>query len=326
MKKLYCGLDIHKNFHVGCIMDDKGQVVKEGRFENSKDGIDGFFSGFPVERVVMESTGFWWPVYEMLEARGYDVVLAHPFRVKAIASAKLKTDKVDALMLAHLLRADLIPESYIPDKRMRELRNLVRHRANLVRIRVTVKNKIKAYLLRDGVQTKGSYIFSKRGRQAILKEGKDEVKSYLPVMESLDNQIKAAEGRIQNIARNRQATSLLLTIPGVGAYTALLLYAEIADIKRFRHVKNLLSYAGLAPMVKESAGKGSAKLSHESNHLIKGILTEIVGISIKYPGRIQNHYYKIKKKKGWRIARISTARYMLTIVYAMLTRMQPYVP
>ena len=324
--KLYCGLDIHKNFHVGCIMDENGKIVKEGKFDNSKDGIDGFFSGFAVSQVVMESTGFWWPVYEMLEAKGYKVVLAHPFRVKAIASAKLKTDKVDSQMLAHLLRADLIPESYIPTKRMRELRNLVRHRANLVRVRVIIKNKIKAYLLRDGIKTKSSYIFSVLGRKAILKGENQEVKSYVPILESLDKQIKEAEGRIKNVARNRKATSLLLTIPGVGAYTALLLYAEIADIKRFAHAKNLLSYSGLAPMTRESAGKGTAKLSHESNHLIKGILTEIVGVSIKYPGKIQNHYYKIKKKKGWRIARISTARYMLTIVYAMLNQMQPYVP
>ncbi len=323
---LYCGLDIHKNFHVGCIMDANGNIVKEGKFENSKDGIDGFFSGFAISKAVMESTGFWWSVYEMLEAKGYEVILAHSFRVKAIASAKLKTDKVDSRMLAHLLRADLIPESYIPTKQMRDLRKLVRHRANLVKVRVIVKNKIKAYLLREGIKTKGSYIFSELGKKSLLKGNIEEVKSYVPVLESLDKQIKDAERKIKNVACNRKETSLLLTIPGVGAYSALLLFAEIADIKRFAHPKKLLSYAGLAPMVKESAGRGSAKLSQASNHLIKGILTEIVGIAIKYPGRIQNHYYKIRKKKGWRIARISTARYMLTIVYAMLTKLQPYVP
>jgi transposase len=324
--KLYCGLDIHKNFNVGCIMDEKGNIIKEGRFENSKDGMDGFFSGFAVKQIVFESTGFWWPVYEMLEAKGYNVVLAHPYRVKAIASAKLKTDKVDSRMLAHLLRANLIPESYIPTKRIRDLRNLVRHRSNLVKVRVTIKNKIKAYLLREGIKPKGSYLFTERGKKSILSGPFEEVKSFIPILNSLDCQIKESERKINNIARNKTETSLLLTIPGIGKYSALLLFAEIADIHRFKHVKNLLSYAGLAPMLRESAGKGSAKLSHESNHLIKGILTEIVGISIKYPGKIQRHYYNIKKKKGWRVARISTARYMLTIVYAILTKMQPYIP
>jgi transposase len=324
--KLYCGLDIHKNFHVGCIMDEKGKIIKEGKFDNSTEGIDGFFSGFAVSKVVIESTGFWWPVYESLEAKGYKVVLAHPFRVKAIASAKLKTDKVDSQMLAHLLRADLIPESYIPSKKIRELRNLVRHRTNLVKVRVTIKNKIKAYLLREGIKPKGSFLFSKLGKKHILHGHIEEVKSYVPILDSLDSQIKESEKKINNIARNKKESSLLLTVPGIGKFSALLLVAEIADIKRFRHVKNLLSYAGLAPMRKESAGKGTAKLSHESNHLIKGILTEIVGVSIKYPGRIQRHFYRVKAKKGWRIARISTARYMLTIVYAMLTNMQPYVP
>jgi len=262
----------------------------------------------------------------MLEAKGYKVILAHPFRVKAIASAKLKTDKVDSQMLAHLLRADLIPESYIPSKKIRDLRNLVRHRSNLVRVRVIIKNKIKAYLLREGIKTSGSYIFTEKGKKSIMSGPYEEVKSYVPILDSLDIQIKESEKKINNIARNKKETSLLLTVPGIGKFSALLLFAEIADVKRFRHVKNLLSYAGLAPMRKESAGKGTSKLSHQSNHLIKGILTEIVGISVKYPGRIQRHYYNIKKKKGWRIARISTARYMLTIVHAILTNMQPYIP
>ena len=126
MRKLYCGLDIHKNFHVGCIMDESGEIVKESRFDNAPEGFDGFFSGFPVSRVVMESTGFWWPIYELLEARGFKVVLAHPYRVKAIASAKLKSDKVDARMLAYLLRADLIPERHILSEKMCDLRNSVK--------------------------------------------------------------------------------------------------------------------------------------------------------------------------------------------------------
>tara|TARA_Y100000310_G_scaffold306039_1_gene346819 strand:+ start:402 stop:1325 length:924 start_codon:yes stop_codon:yes gene_type:complete len=307
-------------------MDEKGEIVKEGRFDNNPEAIAGFLSGFPVKQVVMESTGFWWPIYECLEGRGYKVILAHPYRVKAIASAKLKTDKVDSRMLAHLLRANLIPESYIPSKRMRELRHLVRHRANLVKVRVIIKNKIKGYLLRDGVQVSGSYIFSQAGKKSLLMGDIEEVKSYVPILDSFDEQIKATEKRIKNIARNKKETTLLLTIPGVGDYSALLLVAEIADIKRFEHPKKLLSYAGLAPMVRESAGKGSARLSKASNKLIKGLLTEIVGVAIRFPGKIQRHYYAVQKKKGWRIARISTARYMLTIVWSMLTHMQPYSP
>lgn len=321
---LFAGLDIHKEFHNGCIMDEKGVIVKEARFSSSRECVLAFFAGFDVKRVVFESTGFWWSLYELLESVGLEVVLAHPFKVKCIAFAKLKNDKIDARMLAHLLRADLVPESFIPSKEMRALRQVTRHRANLVRTRVVVKNKIKAYLLREGIKTKGSYIFSETGKRFISQKAGAELKSYYSVLDTLDSEIKIYDAKIKAVARNRKETSLLLTIPGVGHYSALLIFAEISNIKRFSSAKKLISFAGLAPMRQESAGKGSAKLSHQCCKIIKGILTEIVGVAIKYPGRIQRHYYEVQKKKGWRIARISTARYMLSIMWSMLANMQPY--
>jgi len=127
----YIGLDVHKAFTYGVIKDATGEVVREDKFQNTDENFSKFLDiTEPKEtKVVMESTGVWEFIYEMLEAKGYEVKLANPLRTKAIASAKIKTDAIDAKTLADLLRADLIAESYVPSKEMRLLREKVRSRA-----------------------------------------------------------------------------------------------------------------------------------------------------------------------------------------------------
>ena len=116
------------------------------------------------DRVVMESTGnLWVNLYDALEESGISVVLANPLKMKAIASAKIKNDKVDARILAYLLRGDLVAESYVPPREVGDLRSLVRHRARLVRMRVAVKNRVHALLDRYGFKHGFSDLFGRSG-------------------------------------------------------------------------------------------------------------------------------------------------------------------
>jgi len=104
---MFVGLDVHRKVCYGTVLDDRGRVVKQGRFSNDPDSLDGFLEGLGESRVVMESGYCWQPLYDRLEEKGCDVRMAHPLKTKVIAEAKVKTDKVDSEMLAHLLRADL---------------------------------------------------------------------------------------------------------------------------------------------------------------------------------------------------------------------------
>jgi len=175
---MYVGLDVHKRVCHGTVMDEEGHIVKRERFSNDPDSLSSFMKDIEEAKVVMESGYCWQPIYDRLEEAGYDVRLAHPLKVKAIAEAKIKTDEIDSETLAHLLRADLLPESYVPPKEIRGLRELVKRRAFLVGMRTRLKNRIHAELAKRDIDP-GSPLFTKQGRALLACLGVDAVSQLL---------------------------------------------------------------------------------------------------------------------------------------------------
>jgi transposase len=161
---MYVGLDIHKKVCYGTVMDEKGTVVKQAKFDNDHEALDEFMEGLEEARVVMEAGYCWQPLYDRLEETGYDVRLAHPKGVKALT--KKKTDKTDSETLAHLLRTDLLPESYVPPQEVRELRDKVRRRAFLVGMRTKIKNSIRAELAKRRIRL-GVSPWTREGRMLL---------------------------------------------------------------------------------------------------------------------------------------------------------------
>jgi len=155
MKEMFVGLDVHAEELYGTILDRQGEIVVQGGIPNRKEAIQGFFGGIPSSKltVAIEACGMWRGTYNLLRDLGYETVLANPLKVHQIACKK-KTDKVDSRILADLLRTGYLPEVYIPSEDVLRLRDLARHRASLVRIRASLKCRIKSYLLRDGVKYK----------------------------------------------------------------------------------------------------------------------------------------------------------------------------
>ena len=159
----YVGIDIGKVKCRAAVMDPEGTIAEEFTFQNDREGITRLASKLtPEDRVVMESTGsVWSTLYNSLEERQIPVTLANPLKTKAIASARIKSDKVDARILAHLLRSNLVAECYIPPRDLRELRALVRHRMSTVRMRSTVKNRVHALLDERGLRCPYKSLFGK---------------------------------------------------------------------------------------------------------------------------------------------------------------------
>jgi len=250
---MYVGLNVHKRVCHGTVMDEEGHVVKRERFSNDSGALRSFMKDIGEAKVVMESGYCWQPIYDQLEKSGYDVRLAHPLKVKAIAEAKIKTDEIDSETLAHLLRVDLLPESYVPPKPIRDLRELVKRRAFLVGIRTRLKNRVHAELAKRDIDP-GTPLFTKRGRALLLSLGVDAVSQMLSVMDVLEQQIGEISSTLKQAAAEDGRARILTSIPGVGYYTALLLVAEIGDINRFPDAEKLCSYAGLVPSVRRSGG------------------------------------------------------------------------
>jgi len=323
---MYIGLDVHKRVCYGTVMDEKGQIVKRGKFSNDPQGLEVFMEGVDEALVAMEAGYCWQPLYDRLEETGHDVRLAHPLKVKAIAQAKIKTDKIDSETLAPLLRADLLPESYVPPRDIRELRDRVRRRAFLVGMRTMVKNRVHSELAKRGIRL-GDPLFTRKGREMLRGLGLEAVDQVLPVMDALDRQIAVISLGLKRMCGEDPRASLLTTIPGVGYYIALLVVSEIGDVNRFPDSEKLCSYAGLVPTVRRSGGSTRhGGITKEGSKWLRWGLTQAVHTHIRSETNLTRFYRRLVKTKPNQVAVMATARKMLKVIYWMLRNNEPFHP
>ncbi len=206
-------------------------------------------------KAVLETGRNWGVTYDILEniPSVEEVLLANPFKVKAIAYAFLKTDTVDATTLAHLLRVNYIPKVYVPPKEVRVIKYLIRHRTFLVAIKTRIKNRIHIILERNHILTpQVTDLFGQEGRRfmenVILPETERYLLSkHLRFLEYLEREIKESSDLIKEELRENEGIRLLKTIPGIGDVFASLIALEIYDINRFSDYRKLWSYSGLVP-------------------------------------------------------------------------------
>jgi Transposase IS116/IS110/IS902 family/Transposase len=171
----------------------------------------------------------------------------------------VKTDAVDARTLAHLLRADLLPEAYVAPPELRELRELLRCHIGLTRLRTALKNRVHALLARQGVQHGRAELFGPRGRRFLGELSLPEpirrrLESLLALIADFDRELAAVKREIQACAKDEPSVSVLTQIPGVGVFIALLVLAEVGDVSRFPSARHLASWARLTPRVRNSPG------------------------------------------------------------------------
>ncbi len=322
-EQLYGGLDIHKESITGCILDEQGIVIREHKFPVKQEAIGRFTEGIPSTDILfaMEACSMWQGGYKMFSNLGYIVKLANPKKTHDIACKK-KTDKIDAKTLADLLRTRYLPEVWIPTDEILHLREITRHKSRLTRMRVQIQLKIKSTLLRRGIP------YSKNiWRQTALKELEKldpQLKSLIHLYQVFLDEEKIVKKRIETIAQNKKETALLLSLQGVGALSALIIYAEIGDIHRFHSPKSLVSYAGLCPGVYQTGETQRTVKNTMVNKWLKWIMYECSGKAKIIDPRFQRYFSKMEQKTSYQIARRATARKMLTIIGHMLMKKEPY--
>ena len=216
----YVGLDVHLRTCHATLMDEQGRILKQEKFPKERQELERIMDGIDDAKVAMEASYSWQPVYDFLEEKGLEVKLAHPLKTRIIAEAKIKTDATDSEALAHLLRAGLLPTSYVPPKELRELRELVRLRTYLVCERSRFKNKIRAELAKRGIRALKNP-FAKRRGPALMELGIEAVDHCLAMIGALDERIKQVSKELEARAKESREARLLMTIPGVGYFSAL---------------------------------------------------------------------------------------------------------
>ena len=269
----------------------------------------------------MEATYGWEWLAELLEDAGFDVHLAHPLRTRAIAAARVKTDAVDARTLAHLLRTGLLPEAYIAPPALRDLRDLLRHRATLVHLRTSIKNRVHALLARQGILPEHSDLFGTAGREYLtaleLPDGpRRRLDSLLALIGDFDREITDTTSEIDQRAKADERVKLLCQIRGIGRYTAMLIIAEVGEVKRFPTAKHLCQWAGLTPTVRSSDGKARlGHISRQGSTILRWALCEAAQHTPTGGGPLRAQYERIAKRRGSKIARVAIARQILTLCY-----------
>jgi transposase len=300
-------------------------VIRQGQVANQAAALQHWLRGVEAPRqVVVEASGFWPAFQRAVGGEAERMVMVHPQRVKAIASAKLKNDRVDSATLAHLSRCDLLPEAWMADEATQQLRLRVRLRINTGRQRARAKNQLQAVLHQEGFVKPVTDVFGKRGR-AWLKQielspaARMVADTWLREVDHLDEEIANQKRELERMAAADARARCLQTVPGIGAYSAMVMLAEIGDVGRFPSKQALASYAGLVPVVRESAGKRKrGGIPHQGSNGLRWIMLQVAQVACRYSPAVRDWYTALRRRKPAQVARIAVARKLLCAAWALL--------
>jgi len=328
----YLGIDHHKKYSQVAVVDEKGKVRSNGKIANEKKAF-ALLKEYYKEpcRAVIEAGRNWGMMYDLLEELDIKTVVGHPLKIRAIADAKIKSDSIDAKTLAHLLRADLIPQVHVPPKEIREQKNLLRHRLWLVRLQTMTKNRIHQLIDRNHVKRpKVKNIFGVAGRTFL--QGLDLslidqklLKDHLELLDNLHEHIRKTEVWIGKELKNNHLMDILITLPGFGKVLSALAALEIDNINRFRTQAKFASYSALIPSTFASGGKVyHGDLIPSGNRWLKYVFIEAAWVSIRTSTYCRFYFEKMKERKNSNVAIVALARRLSEIAYRCLKEKRAY--
>jgi len=313
---VYVGIDVHRKRSQVAIVGEDGKVMVNRNVVNGSEAMARLTGSVPAGTAVAFEAAYGWGwLVSLLEGQGLEPHMVHPLRCKAIASARLKNDKVDAAILAQLLRADLLPEAWIAPAAVRDLRALVRHRVALVRLRTRVQNRIHAVAADHGHDRPGSY-WTGPGRAWLESLDLPPAARYvtgscLEVIDHLGPQIAGADAQLRAHARSDPRVAVLTALPGIGPFTAVVILAEIGDITRFPSARKLGAWAGLTPTVRGSDVKvRHGHISKQGSPVLRWALNQAAQTARKSP-EFAPAWESIARRRGTKIATTAIARKLL---------------
>ncbi len=325
---VYVGIDVHRKRSQVAVVAEDGKVQLNKNVVNGSEPMLRLIGDLPSGTPVAFEAAFGWGwLADLLEDYGFEAHLVHPLRCKAIASARLKNDKVDAAILAQLLRADLLPEAWIAPGNVRQLRAVLRHRISLVRLGTQLRNRIHAVAADHGYDRSASYWTGPgRGWLAELElpaASREIITDCLAVIDALTVLIDRLDGELHAHAKADPRVKVLRTLPGVGEFTAMVMVAEIGDITRFPSARKLASWAGLTPTVRGSDLKvRHGHISKQGSVRLRWALNQAAQTAKRSPDFAAS-YAAIARRRGKKIATIAIARKLLTRAWHLLAEMEP---
>jgi len=305
----YTGIDLHKFTSYLTTVDSSGAIVKQENLKNAAHNFVQYFHSIPGEhQATVESTMTWYWLNDLLTSLNIPLVLAHAKYVKAIAYAKVKTDKVDSHTLAQLLRMNYIPVAHKISNENRLLRDALRARLKIVQRHTSVTNSMGLLLAKYNFNSPTQLT----GIPKFQYEQLSEVESLL------SEQILDLEKQLYPYLIPNDDIQRLLWIPGIGKMNAFTILLEVDDINRFPDLKNFFSYSRLTPSARNSAGKSKQHSSKDGNKYLKMAFSDAAIHAVQYYPVIRKYHNLLLRKKNKQISKTIIAKEIAEIVFYVL--------
>lgn len=327
----FIGLDIHKTVVAVCVVDPHGTVCTRLRFPLTRTTLTAWARQLTAEdAVAVEATTNTWAVIALLQQTPARLVVSNPLRTRAIATAKIKTDRVDAEVLAQLLRCDYLPPVWIPDAATLATRRLTTRRSVLVAERTRLKNRLHSVLHHLLLPCPVADLFSRAGlawlttvelptaeRAAVDADGR--------LLAAVDQELATLEQTLVEAAAPDPRVRLLLTLPGIDVAVATALLAAIGEIRRFPTPARLAAYVGLVPSVRQSAQHCyTGHITKQGASHVRWLLVQAAQHLDRHPGPLGAFVRKLQRRKNRNIAIVAAARKLVTLAWHVLQTGEPY--
>ena len=326
------GLDVHREFAEVAIWQE-GVVRSAGQIATTAEALRLFAESLcELDEVALEATCNTHAIARLLERHVARVVVSNPMKTRAIAGAKVKTDKVDARVLAELLAADYLPVVWIADDQTHALRRQVARRAHIVRQRTRLKNRVQSILHRNLVpRCPAADLFGHKGRgwlteQDLPLDERQAVEALLRQLDFHGDELRLIDGELARVALGREEVKRLMTIPGLDATVALSIVAAVGDFTRFRSPEKLVSYLGLNPRVRQSGGQPAShgRITKQGRAHARGMLVEAAWAAAKTPGPLRAFSERVRARRGMQIAVVATARKLAVLCWHLIVKGEDY--
>ena len=326
------GLDIHRVF-AEAVMLDRGEIRRLGRVGMTREHLEAFARRLTHDdHVVIEATGNAAAVSELLAPHVGRVVIANPRQVRLIAEARIKTDAIDATVLARLYASNFLPEVWVPGQRTLALRRQVTRRNQIVRQRARLKTIIQSILHAHLVPPcPHADLLGPKGRawllaQPLPPDEAEAVARHLREHDRLSEDLRAVERELARDALANADVKRLMTVPGIDMVVAIGLLAAIGPVERFAGPDKLVAYLGLNPSVHQS-GEGRprhGRITKQGRTHARTMLVEAAWQAVRGPGPLRAFYERLARRRGNHIAAVAVARKLAVIVWHLLRRGEDY--
>jgi transposase len=326
----YVGLDVASKSSFVYVIDGRGKKIESKEIPTDKDGFRQYFGAWSKKPayVAVEAGGHTRWIHDVITQLGISVYVVNPLKVKLIAESKKKTDKIDAKILADLLRMDGLPRRvFVATGESRELRDLLRSRQQLIKSTTNVMNHVRGLLRQEGIRLKAKALSSGEifGR---LRESGGIPAHFVPILACYESTIaelykqrRALDVVIEGY--RHEDIDLLKSIPGVGEVASKTIYAAVSTIKRFKRAKQLTSYCGLVPTVRSSGERADyGHITREGRSEVRQMAVQSANAILRcktiesFP--LRKWHAQVAKRRGFKTAVVGLARKLVEIAFYVL--------